>query len=240
MPAGAEDRVAAFAELVSHAIANAQAREELAASRARLVEAADQARRRIERDLHDGAQQRLVAAALELTALGRRLERDPASAREALDRAREHLDAGLKELRDLARGIHPAVLTDRGLEAAVEALVRRSPVPVELRVDLPQRLDPPIEAAAYFLVSEALTNVAKYARASATRVELECGDGSLAVSIADDGVGGAAPEGGSGLRGLIDRVEAIGGDLQIDSPSGKGTRVRARLPLRVLGSLGRH
>jgi signal transduction histidine kinase len=129
MPAGAEDRVAAFAELVSYAIANAETRRELAASRARLVEAADEARRRIERDLHDGAQQRLVAAALELTLLGQRLERDPAGAQEMLARAREHLEGGLEELRDLARGIHPAVLTDRGLAAALEALVQRAPVP---------------------------------------------------------------------------------------------------------------
>jgi signal transduction histidine kinase len=130
MPVGAEDRVAAFAELVAYAIANTEARQELAASRARLVEAADDARRRIERDLHDGAQQLLVAAALELSVLDRRLERDPAAARAVLARARNHLEAGLEELRDLARGIHPAVLSDRGLKAAVEALVQRAPVPI--------------------------------------------------------------------------------------------------------------
>jgi signal transduction histidine kinase len=165
MPAGAEDRVAAFAELVSYAIENAETREELAASRARLVEAADAARRRIERDLHDGAQQRLVAAALELTILDQRLQRDPAGARVVLARAREQLECGLGELRDLARGIHPAVLTDRGLEAALDALVQRAPVPVDLHTAAPERLDAAIEAAAYFLVSEALTNVAKYAQA---------------------------------------------------------------------------
>jgi signal transduction histidine kinase len=164
MPAGAEHRVAAFAELVSYAIENAETREKLAASRARIVEAADEARRRIERDLHDGAQQRLVAAALELTLLERRLEHDPDEARSVLAKAREHLDGSLAELRDLARGIHPAVLSERGLEAALDALAQRAPVPVELRVVLPERLDATIEAAAYFLVSEALTNVAKYAQ----------------------------------------------------------------------------
>jgi signal transduction histidine kinase len=236
MPHGAEDRVAAFAELLSHAIANAQTRQELAASRARLVAAADESRRRIERDLHDGAQQRLVAAALELTVLDRRLERDPAGARTVLDRAREHLEGGLQDLRDLARGIHPAVLTDRGLEAALEALVRRAPVPVELRVDVPARLDRAIEAAAYFLVSEALTNVAKYAEAGAVSVDLASSGGDMTVSIVDDGAGGATPDRGSGLRGLIDRVQALGGDLEIASPRGEGTRLRARLPTHLPGS----
>ena len=236
MPQGAENRVGAFAELVSHAIANAETRQELAASRARLVAAADEARRRIERDLHDGAQQRLVAAALELNVLDRRLERDPASARPVLERAREHLAGGLQDLRDLARGIHPAVLTDRGLEPAVEALVRRSAVPVQLRADIPGRPDPAIEAAAYFLVSEALTNVAKYAKATAVSVDLTASGGDLRVSIVDDGVGGAGPDRGSGLRGLLDRVQAMGGDLEIVSPPGDGTRLRARLPMHLLGS----
>jgi signal transduction histidine kinase len=172
MPAGAEDRVAAFAELVSYAIENAETRDELAASRARLVEAADDARRQIERDLHDGAQQRLVAAALELTVLDQRLERDPEGARTVLARAREQLDCGLAELRELARGIRPTVLTDRGLEAALAALVQRAPVPVDLRAVVPERLDTAIEAAAYFLVSEAVTNVAKHAEAE--RIT-ECG-----------------------------------------------------------------
>ena len=237
MPAGAEDRVAAFAELVSYAIDNAETRDELAASRARLVEAADEARRRIERDLHDGAQQRLVAAALELTVLDRRLERDTEGAREALARAREQLDGGLRELRDLARGIHPTVLTDRGLEPALAALVQRTPVPVDLRAEVPERLDTAIEAAAYFLVSEGLTNVAKYARANAVSVDATCTDGTLVVTIADDGVGGADPRQGSGLRGLVDRVTAVGGRLEVESPPGRGTKLCARLPTNVLGSL---
>jgi signal transduction histidine kinase len=237
MPAGAEDRVAAFAELVSYAIENAETRDELAASRARLVEAADDARRRIERDLHDGAQQRLVAASLELTMVERTLRRDPDGARELLARAREQLDGGLAELRDLARGIHPSVLTDRGLEPALATLVQQSPVPADLRVEVPERLDPAIEAAAYFLVAEALTNVVKYAQATTAVVDVASADGTVVVSVADDGIGGADPEHGSGLRGLVDRVEAVGGRLEVDSPSGAGTRLCARLPANVLGSL---
>jgi signal transduction histidine kinase len=237
MPVGAEDRVAAFAELVAYAIENAEARDEIAASRARLVKAADEARRRIERDLHDGAQQRLVAAALELTMLDSQFERDPGAARAALARAREQLDGGLGELRDLARGIHPSVLTDRGLAVALEALVERAPMPVELTVDVPDRLDAGIEAAVYFLVSESLTNAAKHARADTVAVEVAASADAVVVSIADDGVGGADTRRGSGLGGLIDRVEAVGGRLEIASPAGEGTRIHARLPARVLGSL---
>jgi signal transduction histidine kinase len=240
IPEGAEHRVAAFAELVSYAIENAETRDELAASRARLVEAADEARRRIERDLHDGAQQRLVAARLELTLLDERLERDPEGARTVLARAREQLDCGLGELRDLARGIHPTVLTDRGLEAALEALVQRAPMPVDLHAVVPERLDTAIEAAAYFLVSEALTNVAKYARADTVGVEATCTGGTLVVTIDDDGVGGADPRRGSGLRGLVDRVDAVGGRLEVSSAPGRGTRLCARLPTNVLGSLNGH
>jgi signal transduction histidine kinase len=240
MPLGAEDRVAAFAELVAHAVENAETREELAASRARLVEAADEARRRIERDLHDGAQQRLVAAALELTLLEQRLDRDPAAARSVLVRAREHLDHGLGELRDLARGIHPAVLTERGLEAAVVALVQRAPVPVDLEIEVRERLDAGIEAAAYFVVSEALTNVAKYAEAETVSVDVRSAGGSLLLTIADDGIGGAELGRGSGLRGLVDRVQAVGGTLDVRSPPGRGTRLSIQLPTQVLGSLNGH
>jgi signal transduction histidine kinase len=240
MPAGAEYRVAAFAELVSYAIENTETRAELTASRARLVEAADEARRRIERDLHDGAQQQFVVAALELTMLEHRLVRDPASAREILARVREQLDRGLADLRDLARGIHPTVLTERGLEAALEALAKRASVPVELRARVPDGLDTAIEAAAYFIVSEALTNVAKYARAKSVSVEVAANDGTLVATVEDDGVGGADPAGGSGLRGLLDRVEAVGGRLTVDSLAGHGTRLCARLPMNVLGSLNGH
>ena len=240
MPLGAEDRVAAFAELVALAVENAETREELAASRARLVEAADEARRRIERDLHDGAQQRLVAAALELTLLEQRLDRDPAAARSVLARAREHLDDGLGELRDLARGIHPAVLTERGLEAAVVALVQRAPVPVDLEIEVRERLDAGIAAAAYFVVSEALTNVAKYAEAETVSVDVRSAGGSLLLTIADDGIGGAELGRGSGLRGLVDRVQAVGGTLDVRSPPGRGTRLSIQLPTQVLGSLNGH
>jgi signal transduction histidine kinase len=213
---------------------------ELAASRARLVVAADEARRRIERDLHDGAQQRLVAAALELTLLEQRLDRDPAAARSVLVRAREHLDHGLGELRDLARGIHPAVLTERGLEAAVVALVQRAPVPVDLEIEVRERLDAGIEAAAYFVVSEALTNVAKYAEAETVSVDVRSAGGSLLLTIADDGIGGAELGRGSGLRGLVDRVQAVGGTLDVRSPPGRGTRLSIQLPTQVLGSLNGH
>jgi signal transduction histidine kinase len=237
MPVGAEDRIAAFAELVSYAIENAETRDELAASRARLVAAADEARRRIERDLHDGAQQRLVAAALELTLLEHQLDRDPDGARSVLARAREQLDGGLGELRDLARGIHPTVLTDRGLEAALNALVQRAAVPVDLRAMISERLDTAIEAAAYFLVSEALTNVAKHAQADTVSVDVASTDDTLVVTIADNGVGGADLGRGSGLRGLVDRVQAVGGRLEVSSASGEGTRLCARLPTTVLGSL---
>ena len=240
MPPGAEHRVAAFAELVSYAIENAETRAELAASRARLVETADEARRRIERDLHDGAQQQFVAAALELALLEQRLARDPGSARSVLTRVREQLDRGLGELRDLARGIHPTVLTERGLEAALEALVQRAPQPVELRVTVPDGLDKAIEAAAYFVVSEALTNVAKYARAESVTVDVAPSEGTLVVTVADDGVGGADSTAGSGLRGLVDRVEAVGGRLEVESVPSHGTRLRARLPTDVLGSLNDH
>jgi len=237
LPAGAEDRVAAFTELVSYAIQNAQTRTELAASRARLVEAADEARRQIERDLHDGAQQRLVATALELSMLDRQLDRDPQAARAVLARARDQLECGVSELRDLARGIHPTVLTERGLQAALAGLGQRAPLPVDMCIAVPDRLHPTIEAAAYFLVSEALTNVAKHARADAVSVDIAATDGTLEVTIADDGAGGADPANGSGLRGLVDRVAAIGGRLDVNSPSGEGTRLSARLPTSVLGTL---
>ena len=233
LPAGTEDRVAAFAQLISLAIESAETREELAASRARLVAAADEARRRIERDLHDGAQQRLVATALTLTLLDRKLEGDSGDASALLASAREELDRGLCELRDLARGLHPAELTDRGVEAAVRSLVHRVPVPVDFRAVVPERVDGTIEAAAYFVISEALTNVVKYAQASSASVELKLAGDTLVATVADDGIGGAEPELGSGLRGLVDRVQAVGGRLQLSSPPGEGTRLRAELPTKL-------
>lgn len=206
-----------------------QHEEEIRASRARIVAAADEARRRLERNLHDGAQQRLVALSVSLRLAEGRLDADPDGARLILSAAREELAAALDELRELARGIHPAVLTDRGLRAAVEAAITRFPLPVEL--ELPdERLSAPVEAAAYYVISEALANVAKYARASAVRVRISEHDGQVTVEVSDDGVGGADPEGGTGLRGLADRVAALDGALLLESPAGEGTLVVAVLP----------
>jgi PAS domain S-box-containing protein len=204
--------------------------EELAASRARIVTAGDVERRRLERNLHDGAQQRLVALSLSLRVAQASLESDPAAARATLADAGDELALALAELRELARGLHPAVLSDRGLRAAVEMLAGRSPVPVEI-VDIPdERLPEPVEAAAYYLIAEALTNVAKYANASTVRVRVVATDEAVAVEVSDDGIGGADPATGSGLRGLADRVEALGGSLEVASPPGAGTSLRAEIP----------
>jgi PAS domain S-box-containing protein len=203
---------------------------ELEASRARIIEAADEARRRIERDLHDGAQQRLVVAALLLRAAEDASEPD-SNAAVALRTARTELDAGLAELRALARGIHPAVLTERGLGPALSSLVSHSAVPVELDDGLGERLAPPVEIALYYVVSEALTNVDRYASASRASVSLRRSDGAVELEVADDGRGGADPSRGSGLRGLQDRLSAIDGRLEVDSPPAGGTRLRARVPL---------
>ena len=205
---------------------------ELRASRARIVEAGDKARRELERNLHDGAQQRLVALSLSLRLAQSKVLTDPAAAEAVLEGAREELAAALDELRELARGIHPAVLTDRGLTAAVETLATRSPVPVEFEipdVELPR----PVEAAAYYVIAEALANVIKYAAAAAVNVSLTCEDSRAVVTVSDDGVGGADATGGSGLRGLADRVEALGGSLVVDSPAGRGTCVTAVFPLHT-------
>src|SRR5918995_3312731 len=205
--------------------------EELAASRARIVTAGDVERRRLERNLHDGAQQRLVTLSLSLRAALAKLESDPAAARAALTDARDELALALEELRELARGLHPAVLTDRGLRAAVEMLAGRARLPVEI-VDMPDvRLPEPVEAAAFYLIAEALTNVTKYAQASTVRVRVAASDASVVVEVSDDGVGGADPAAGSGLRGLADRVETLGGSLEVVSPAGSGTTLRAEIPL---------
>ena len=206
--------------------------EELAASRARIVTAGDVARRRLERNLHDGAQQRLVTLSLALRGAVSKLDSDPAATRAALANACEELALALDELRELARGLHPAVLSDRGLRVAVETLASRVPVPVEI-VEIPdERLPEPVEAAAYYLIAEALTNVAKYAHASTVRVRVDATDASVVVAVSDDGVGGADPATGSGLRGLADRVEALGGSLEVVSPAGAGTSLRAEIPGR--------
>ena len=210
--------------------------EELRASRARIVEAADAERRRLERDLHDGAQSRLVALALLLRTARRQAGDNPGLA-ETLDRAAQELQTSLGELRELARGIHPAVLSDRGLEPALHAVVDRAPVPVTLEVDTPERLPEPVETAAYFVVSEALANVAKYARANQATVAVRRVDGRVTVDVVDDGVGGADATHGSGLRGLADRVAALDGTLSLHSPAGQGTRLHAEIPLGTPTSL---
>jgi signal transduction histidine kinase len=203
--------------------------EDLRASRSRLVETADSERRRLERNLHDGAQQRLVALSLTLGIARAQFASDPAAS-ELLERTRSELAAALGELRELARGIHPAVLTDRGLGPALEALANRAPLPVDVAGLPDERLPAGVEAAAYYLVAEALTNVAKYAQASVATVRVVRENRHVLVEIVDDGVGGADSSRGSGLRGLADRVEALDGRLEVQSPPGAGTRIRAEIP----------
>jgi PAS domain S-box-containing protein len=231
-PEHAERRLGSFTELVAQALANADAREQLAASRARLVEAADAERRRLERNLHDGAQQRLVSLSLLVRHAQARLPEDPDDARRLLDTAGDELAAGLEDLRELARGIHPAVLSDRGLAAAVEEVARRAPFPVQVTSVPAERLPESVEVAAYYLVSEALTNAAKYAEPSSATLTISRADERVVVEVGDDGVGGADLAGGSGLRGLDDRIGALGGRLEIDSPRGQGTTIRATIPVR--------
>jgi signal transduction histidine kinase len=232
MPSEMERRMASFASLVALAVASAQAREELAASRLRIIEASDAERQRLERNLHDGAQQRLVALSVGLRMAIEKLSAAPDQATELLEVAAEELAEALTELRELAQGIHPAVLTERGLDAALDVLAARTPLPVALDVRLRERLPEPVEAAAYYVVSEALANVVKHARAEEATVRVRRSNGSALVEVEDNGKGGARLDGGSGLRGLLDRVETLDGYLEIDSPSGRGTLVRAALPLR--------
>jgi len=211
-----------------HAELRAQV-EELRGSRARVIEAGQKERQRLERNLHDGAQQRLIALSLRLSLLEKRLPEEPAVKQE-LDAARRELALSLDELRAVARGIHPAVLSGHGLAVAVESLSARAPLPVRLAVDVEGRLPERVEVAAYYVVSESLTNIAKHAQATEARVSLERHDGCLVVEVVDDGVGGADTERGSGLRGLADRVEALGGRLRVWTPPGGGTRVQAEIP----------
>jgi signal transduction histidine kinase len=203
---------------------------ELQASRTRLAEATDAERRRIERDLHDGTQQRLVSIAMSLGLAESRLPGDPVQARPVIREAREALAAALAELRELTQGIHPAILAERGLAAALDDLCRRAAIPARLRLALDDRLPDQVESAAYFVVSEALANAAKHSGASGVRVAASCARGMLTVEVDDDGIGGAAPGSGTGLRGLADRVEALGGRLSVSSPPGLGTHLRAELP----------
>jgi signal transduction histidine kinase len=230
-PAGAEVRLAAFTELLATAISNADMHEALIASRARIVAAADEARRRIERDLHDGTQQRLVSLGLELQALQAQLPAQLSELRAEHVRVGELLGAVLDDVREISRGLHPATLSHAGLASALKALARRTAVPVELDVSLQGTLPQSIEVAAYYVVSEALANAAKHADASVVYVSVSMSEAWLHATVRDDGVGGAAATDGSGLIGLEDRVEALGGRFNLSSPPGEGTAITVRLPL---------
>jgi signal transduction histidine kinase len=236
LPRESENRLGAFCELASLAVASAQARADLVASRARLVKAGDEQRRRLERNLHDGAQQRLVSVALKLRLARARLGPESGAARTLLEEAGHELDTGLAELRELARGLHPAILGDHGLPRALEALAGRMPLPVDVEASLEERLPVHIEATAYYIASEALTNVVKHAAASRARVIVERAGDVLRCEISDDGRGGADARPGGGILGLRDRAEAAGGTLTLVSPPGRGTIVTAGLPLPATAS----
>jgi signal transduction histidine kinase len=227
-PEGTEQRIADFAELVTAALANADARDQLAASRARIVEAGYAERRRLGRDLHDGAQQELVGAVMSLRLARKELS---GAAAELVDAALEQIQVGLRDLRELAAGIHPSILTDRGLGPALEALANRSPMVVELGRSPEERLPASVETTAYFVVAEALTNAAKHAACERVEVEVWIEGEWAVVRVRDDGVGGADAAGGTGLRGMADRVSALGGLLEMESPPGQGTAIVARLAL---------
>ncbi len=229
LAAGMEHRLADFTELVATAISNLQARTELAASRARIAAAADEERRRVVRDLHDGAQQRIVQTVMTLKMAQQAFDRGGDDGPELLDEAVGQAKQAMAELRELAHGILPEVLTHGGLRAGIAALGSRTPVPVEIDVSV-ERLPAPVEASAYFVVAEALTNMAKHASAGHAEVVARIEDGMLRIEVSDDGVGGASPD-GSGLVGLADRVAVLDGRLEVDSPPGAGTRVTAAIPL---------
>ncbi|MFL6223760.1 MAG: CHASE3 domain-containing protein [Actinomycetes bacterium] len=233
LPADTEQRMADFTDLVATAMANAESRAELAASRVRIVTAADDSRRQIERDLHDGIQQRLVSLGLELRAAQSTAAAEDAELGKQLEQVAGGLGESLTELQELSRGIHPAILSEGGLGPALRALARRSAVPVELDLELDTtRLPASIEVAAYYVVSEALTNAAKHAKASVVDVHARAGDGLLRLVVRDDGVGGATVAHGSGLIGLSDRVQALGGTITVRSPAGEGTTLEIDLPVR--------
>ena len=233
LPPDTEARMSDFADLVATAIANAATRAELISSRARIVAAADDARRHLERDLHDGIQQRLVSLALELRAAEASVSSELDPLKEQIARFATGLAAVSEELREISHGIHPAILSKGGLGPAVKALARRSAVPVELVVDIDQRLPDSAEVAAYYVVAETLTNAAKHARASVVNVRVDTEGASLHLSIRDDGIGGADTAKGSGLIGLSDRVEALGGTMKITSPTGAGTSLRVSIPFEI-------
>jgi signal transduction histidine kinase len=231
LPAGTERRIADFARLVSTAIANAETRAELAASRIRIVAAADQARQRFERDLHDGAQQHVVSLGLQLRTAETLVGPDQHELRRQISLVRDGLNATAAELRELSHGIHPAVLSRGGLGPAIRALARRSALPVGLELDVKSPMSEHVGVGAYYVVAEALTNAAKHSHASEVSVHAAIDDGNLCLVISDTGVGGAVVGGGSGLIGLKDRIEALGGHLDIDSPVGRGTTLTVIIPL---------
>ena len=230
LPDQAEDRLAAFTELVGTAIANTQSRTELSASRARIVAAADETRRRLERDLHDGIQQRLVSLALKARTIETTTPQPAGQIQGELSRLADGLGTALDELREISRGIHPAILSEAGLGPALKALARRSAVPVEVDLSLSSRPAEHLQVAGYYIASEALTNTAKHAQASVITMRVDGRDGALTLSIRDDGIGGADPSRGSGIIGLKDRVEALGGTISVLSPPGHGTTVHVHLP----------
>jgi signal transduction histidine kinase len=234
LPQDTEGRVEEFTDLVATAIANAETHTELTASRARIVAAADDARRRIERDLHDGAQQRLVSLGLEMRTAEASLPPGLHSFKEQIS----HLVTGLAgisaDLQEISRGIHPAILSKGGLGPALKTLARRSPVPVELDLSVDRRLPDTVEVAAYYVVAESLTNAAKHARASEITVRVKADGANLHLLIRDDGIGGADIAKGSGLIGLVDRVEALGGQMTISSPTGRGTSLAVKIPLEAM------
>ena len=230
-PAGTADRMADFTELVATAVGNAESRAEVAASRTRIVAAADETRRRIERDLHDGTQQRLVSLGLELRLVQSLVPAGLAELEAQVRRVADELTGVIGDLREIARGIHPAILSEGGLEPALKTLARRAAIAVELEVAAIGRLPEPVEVAAYYVVSEALTNATKHAQASVAEVAAEVSGGTLRVCVRDDGLGGADPLRGSGLTGLKDRIEALGGTFAVHSPAGGGTTVSCELPV---------
>jgi signal transduction histidine kinase/uncharacterized protein YoaH (UPF0181 family) len=238
LPPETEARLASFTGLVATAIANAETRAALAASRARIVAATDETRRRIERDLHDGTQQRLVSLMLELRTVEEKEPPDVGELRAGLARTAEGLAGVVEELREISRGIHPAIVSQGGLEAGLKVLARRSVVPVELDLRAGRRLPEHLEVAVYYVVAEALTNAAKHAQASAVHVELDARNGIVRLGIRDDGIGGADPGKGSGLVGLSDRIEALGGQLEVTSPGGRGTTLLIEMPVELQSSTG--
>jgi len=231
LPADTESRIVEFTELLATATSNAESREALIVSRARIVAAGDEARRRIERNLHDGTQQRLVALGLDMQTVRDSIPADQQDAQSGLERIRDELEAVLEDVRELSHGLHPALLSQAGLGPCLRALARRSPIPVELNVSVSERPSEATETAVYYVISEALANVVKHAHASEISVALRTSGSGIRATIEDDGVGGAEASAGSGLVGLIDRVEALGGRFALDSPPGHGTKIMIELPL---------